>query len=280
MAWMLDAWQQIHCGHLEPRGWGVVTGKPLELHGCPGRETATSRGGQFVLRQAIRDAHKFGLAVNNLNGLRVAIQGFGNVGYHFANLIQEDKVNIIAVSDSLGGIYDPFGLDIAAVKKIKDVTGSVINFPGVQTITNDNLLLLNCDVLVPAAKESVITDKNAGSIRAKIILELANGPVSLQADAILVSKGVFIIPDILANAGGATVSYYEWVQNNGGDKWILGEIDEKLEYTMNTSTYEVLKTAKEYNVDNRTGAYIVAIRRLAEAIRLGGQYKLSHCKTN
>ena len=128
-----------------------------------------SGGNTFVLRQAIRDAHKFGLAVNNLNGLRVAIQGFGNVGYHFAYLIQEDKVNIIAVSDSLGGIYDPFGLDIAAVKKIKDVTGSVINFPGVQTITNDNLLLLNCDVLVPAAKESVITDKNAGSIRAKII---------------------------------------------------------------------------------------------------------------
>lgn len=279
MAWMLDSWQQIHCGHLEPRGWGVVTGKPLELHGCPGRETATARGGQFVLRQAIKDARQFGLAINSLNGLRVAIQGFGNVGYHFANLIQEDSVNIIAISDSQGGIYNLQGLDIAVVKKFKDATGSVINFPEAQNISNEDLLFLDCDVLVPAATESVITSKNAANIRAKIILELANGPVTLQADAILVSRGIFILPDILANAGGVTVSYYEWVQNNAGDIWTPDEIDKKLEYTMNTSTYEVLKTAKKYCVDNRTGAYIVAIRRLAEAIRLRGQYKLSHCYT-
>lgn len=279
MAWMLDSWQQMHCGHLEPRGWGVVTGKPLELHGCPGRETATARGGQFVLRQAIRDAHQFGLAINNLNGLKVAIQGFGNAGYHFADLIKEDRVNIIAVSDSRGGIYNPQGLDIAAVKKFKDSTGSVVNFPGAQNITNNDLLLLDCDILVPAATESVITDVNAANVKAKIILELANGPVSLQADAILANRGVFILPDILANAGGVTVSYYEWVQNNAGDIWTPAEIDQKLEYTMNTSTYEVLKTAKDYKVDNRTGAYIVAIRRLAEAIRLRGQYKLSRCIT-
>lgn len=277
MAWMLDAWQQIHCGHLEPRGWGVVTGKPVELHGCPGRETATARGGQFVLRQAIKDARQFGLTVNRLDNLKVVIQGFGNVGYYFADLIRQDNVNIIAVSDSRGAIHDPFGLDIAAVKKFKDETGSVVNFPGAENISNENLLLLNCDVLVPAAKEGVITEKNAGNIRAKIILELANGPISLQADAILARKGVAVLPDILANAGGVTVSYYEWVQNNGGDKWTPEQIGEKLEYTMNTSTYEVLKTAKDYNVDNRTGAYIVAIRRLAVAIRSRGQYKLSHC---
>lgn len=277
MAWMLDAWEQIHCKHLEPRGWSVVTGKPVELHGCPGRETATARGGQFVLRQAVKDARQFGLAVNRLSDLKVVIQGFGNAGYHFANLIRQDNVNIIAVSDSRGAVYDPLGLDIAALKKFKDETDSVVNFPGAQNITNENLLLLNCDVLAPAAKEGVITEKNAGDVRAKIILELANGPVSLQADAILARRGVFVLPDILTNAGGVTVSYYEWVQNNGGDKWTPGQIDEKLEYTMNTSAYEVLKTAKDYSVDNRTGAYIVAIRRLAETLRLRGQYKLSRC---
>lgn len=277
MAWILDAWQQMHGGHLEPRGWGVVTGKPLELHGCVGRETATARGGQFVLRQAVKDAHQFGLSLSNLSGLKVIIQGFGNAGYHFANLIQEDKVNIIALSDSRGGIYNPQGLNIAAVKKFKDSTGSVINFPGAQNIANNDFLLLDCDILVPAARESVITDANAANIKAKIILELANGPISLPADAILASKGVFVLPDILTNAGGVTVSYYEWVQNNGGGKYTPEEIDEKLQYTMDTSTYEVLKTAKDYNVDNRTGAYIVAIRRLAEVIRLRGQYKLSRC---
>lgn len=276
MAWILDAWQQIHGGHLEPRGWGVVTGKPLELHGCPGRETATARGGQFALRQAIKDARQFGLPVNNLKGLKVAIQGFGNVGYNFAELIQQDNVNIIAVGDSKGGIYDPLGLNIAALKRFKNSTGSVVNFPGAQNITSDDLLLLNCDVLVPAAKESVITDANAADVKAKIILELGNGPVTLQADPILVNKGIFILPDILANAGGVTVSYYEWVQNNGGDKWTPEQIDKKLEYTLNTSTYEVLKTAQDYNIDNRKAAYVLAIGRLAEAIRLRGEYKLSH----
>lgn len=279
MAWMLDAWQQIHCGHLEPRGWGVVTGKPLELHGCPGRETATARGGQFVLRQAIKDARQFGLPFSGLRGLRVAVHGFGNVGWHFAELIQQDSVNVVAVSDSQGGIYDPRGLNIAAVKRHKSSTGSVINFPGAQNITSNDLLLLDCDVLVPAARESVITDANAANVKAKIILELANGPITLQADPILASKGVFILPDILANAGGVTVSYYEWVQNNGGDKWTPEEIDRKLEFTMNTSTYEVLKTAGDYGIDNRKAAYVVAIRRLAKAIRLRGQYKLSRCSS-
>ena len=181
----------------------------------------------------------------------------------------------MAVSDSQGGIYNPQGLNIVDLKKFKDATGSVVSFSGAQNITNADLLLLECDVLVPAAKESVVTEANAGDIKAKVILELANGPITLPADAILAQKGVFVLPDILANAGGVTVSYYEWVQNNGGDKWTKEQIDEKLGYTMNTSTYEVLNTAKDYGVDNRTGAYIVAIRRLAQNIRLRGRYKLS-----
>ena len=275
MAWMLDAWQQIHGGHCEPRGWGVVTGKPLNLHGCPGRETATSRGGQFVLKQTLRDAANYNLTITTVKGLEIIVQGFGNVGYHFADLLQKDGARIIAVSDSRGGIVKPDGLDIAAVKKHKDFTGSVIDFPGSQNIANDQLLLVKCDVLVPAAKENAITEKNAGAVQAKIILELANGPITFQADEILAKKGILVVPDILANAGGVTVSYYEWVQNNGGDKWTPEQIDEKLEYTMNTSTYEVLRTAKEYNISNRLGAYIVAIRRLADAIKLRGQYKLS-----
>lgn len=275
MAWMLDAWQQLHGGHLEPRGWGVVTGKPLDLHGCPGRETATARGGQFALRQAVSDAVHYGLKIKDLKGARIVVQGFGNAGYHFANLIQQDGAVVVAVSDSQGGIHNAKGLDVADVKKFKDMTGSVVGYPGAQNITNDELLLLDCDVLVPAAKESVITDVNAVKVKAKIILELANGPVTLNADAVLRDNGVFVLPDILANAGGVTVSYYEWVQNNGGDKWTPEQIDKKLEYTINTSTYEVLETAKKHNVDNRTGAYIVAIGRLAKAIRLRGRYKFS-----
>lgn len=275
MAWMLEAWQQIHSKPSDLRDWGIVTGKPLELYGCRGREEATARGGQFVLRQAIRDSGLYGLQIGGIPYLSVVIQGFGNAGYHFARLIQQDGAKVIAVSDSRGGICNLRGLDIAEVKKFKDSTGSVVGFPGTQAVSNDELLLLNCGVLVPAAIDSVITQKNAGKIQAKIILELANGPLSLQADEILTRKGVFILPDILANAGGVTVSYYEWVQDNGGDQWTASQVDKKLEEKMDEATSEVLKTAREHGVDNRTGAYILAIKRLAEAIRLRGKYKLS-----
>lgn len=271
MAWILDAYQQLH---QEACSWGVVTGKPLKLHGSEGREIATSRGGQFVLKQAMRDAIKHGLPLSSIKGLKIVIQGFGKVGYHFANLIKEDGAKVIVVSDSRGGIHNPNGLDVAAVKAHKDRTGSVINFEGVQNITNDDLLELGCDVLVLAAKEGVITLDNAARVRAKIILELANSPVVPEADEILIRKGIFILPDILANAGGVTVSYYEWVQNMSHDQWRFPDVDEKLEYTMNTATARILKTAEEYKVSNRMAAYIAAISDLAEVLRLRGQYKL------
>jgi glutamate dehydrogenase (NAD(P)+) len=275
MAWIMDAYQQLHP---DSRYWAVVTGKPVALHGCPGRETATARGGQFVLRQLIRDAEKFNCPFSDINGLRIAVQGFGNAGYHFANLIRQDGALVVAVSDSRGGIFNPAGLNVEAVKLHKNRTGSVIDFSDAQNISNEDLLALDCDVLVPAAKENVITLANAPRVKAKIELELANGPVTPAADEILIRNGVTILSDSLANAGGGTVSYFEWCQNLPGQQWTPEEIDERLAYTMNTYTYNVLKTAKDYKVSNRLGAYIVAIKRLAEAIRLRGQYKLPRCK--
>lgn len=274
MAWIFDAWQQIHSSHCEPRGWGVVTGKPLSLHGCPGRETATARGGQFVLRQLIRDAQKFGCPFSDIKGLRIVIQGFGNAGYYFASLIVKDGAKIIAVSDSKGGIFDAAGLDVEAVKLYKSHTGSVINFPGAKNITNEELLALDCDIMAPSATENVTTTDNAADAKEKIRVELANNPTTPGGSKILEEKGVIILPDILANAGGGTVSYFEWGQNLPGQQWTPEEIDTRLEYTMNKYTYNVLKAANNYGVSNRLGAYIVAIRRLAEAMRLRGQYQL------
>lgn len=271
MAWIFDAYQQLH---RESRSWGVVTGKPLALHGSEGREIATSQGGQFVLRQALRNAKQFGLPFSDLEGRRAVIQGFGKVGYHFANLIQKDGVVVIAVSDSRGGVLNENGLDIAALKQHKKDTGSVINFGGAKNITQEELLTLECDILAPAAKENVITLEIAPRIRAKIILELANGPVAPDADEILGAKSIFILPDILANAGGVTVSYFEWGQNNPGQHWSVNEVEQRLEYIMNTAVYKVLKTAYDRNISNRLGAYTVAIETLAEAMRMRGQYKL------
>ena len=262
MAWMMDEYVRIQ-GKFLP---GVITGKPLNLGGSPGRNDATARGGVFV----VREAAKFkGL---ELSEATVAIQGYGNAGSYAAILMEElMHSKIVAVSDSQGGIFNGDGLDPQAVLKHKQKTGSVIDFPGAENLTNEELLELDVDILIPSGLEDVITEKNAANIKAKIILELANGPTTLEADEILVQKDVLVIPDFLANAGGVTVSYFELVQNLNYDNWTTGQIHRKLDSKMSKAFYDALEVYEEFdNVDMRMAAYIVAIRRIAGTMQLRG----------
>jgi glutamate dehydrogenase (NAD(P)+) len=272
MAWLYDAYEKKHPGK---RCWGVVTGKPLALHGSEGRDKATAQGGVFVLLQAIKESKRYHLDIDAHRHLKIAIQGFGNAGGNFAKLISSlinvALLNIVGISDTSGGLYSEYGLDIPAALKHKTETGSLKGFKDAQSISNEELLALPCDILVPSAMENTITSQNAGQVKAKIILELANGPLTPEADQIVTQNGVFIIPDILANAGGVVVSYYEWIQNNMGHHWFIKDVNEKLEYTMNTSADDVFKTACRFQTNNRIGAYILAIQRLAEVIRLRGR---------
>jgi len=261
MAWMMDEYSQI-VGYTEP---GVVTGKPEHLFGSKGRDSATSLGGKLVLNKLV--AH---LNIKK-TPLTVAIQGAGNVGRWLAQLLDNDsRYKVVAISDSNGSIYNGKGLNVNDVFKHKRETGTVEYFEYAQTLTCREMLELPVDVLVLAAIENQINDKNADSIQAKIILELANHPVTSRADAILEEKHIMVIPDILANAGGVVVSYFEWVQNNSGFYWSEHEVTSKLEQTMNQTVDWVLQSATKYDVNLRVGSYIVALRRLKEAMNLRG----------
>jgi len=236
----------------------VVTGKSLENGGSLGRDTATARGGQFVLKQAIEQTQ----IIPTLENATVAIQGSGNAGGNFAKLISKDNAKIIAISDSKTAIHNQNGIDIEKALEHKKQTGSFENTSDTTQITNEQLLELDCDILVPAALENQITEQNANNIKAKIILELANGPTTPEADKILEAKNKLILPDILANAGGVTVSYYEWYQNQNKEKWTAEEVDERLKEVIEKATRETLETAKEHNQPARIGAYINAIKRI------------------
>ncbi|GAB4400366.1 MAG: Glu/Leu/Phe/Val dehydrogenase [Anaerolineales bacterium] len=261
MAWMMDEYSVI-TGHNVP---GVITGKPLPLGGSAGRGDATARGGVYTIREA---AKVLGL---NLKGAPCAIQGYGNAGYFGHILAQEILgLKVVAVSDSKGGIYKADGLDPKAVSDHKDKTGSVVNFPGAKNITNEELLELDVLVLIPAALENQITEKNAANIKAKIVAEFANGPTTPEADKILFAKGVYVIPDFLCNAGGVTVSYFEQVQNAYDYYWPLEEVHEKLDKKMTAAFHAVHEMAQKHKVNNRVGAYLVAVHRVAEAMRLRG----------
>lgn len=240
----------------------VVTGKSLENGGSLGRDIATARGGQFVLKQAIEQTK----IIPTLENATIAIQGIGNAGGNFAKLISKDSVKIIAISDSKSAIYNPEGLSIDEVLEYKKQTGSLSNIPNTNTITNKQLLELDCDILVPAALAGQITKENAENIKAKIILELANGPTTPEADEILEEKNKLILPDILANAGGVTVSYYEWYQNIHQEKWTAEKVDEKLKEKMQNATKEILDKKTKYRTTTRIAAYINAIERLVEKI--------------
>ena len=262
MAWIMDTYSMNH-GYAIPE---VVTGKPLEVGGSLGRNEATSRGAVFCVREA---AKLIGL---DLNGATVAITGYGNVGYNAAWLVEELGAKVVAASDSRVAIYNPDGLDARKVNEHKQKTSSVKDYPGAKNIKQEEVYELDVDVIIPSALENEITAENADKVKAKIIVEGANGPTTPEADEILFKKGVFLVPDILANAGGVTVSYYEWLQNLTRESWTEEEVNEKLEKRIVSSFNDVYKISQEKKVHMRTAAYVLAVGRIAAAHRLRGLF--------
>jgi glutamate dehydrogenase (NAD(P)+) len=260
MAWMMDEFAKVR-GHNAP---GVITGKPIALGGSQGRGDATARGAVYTIREATK---KLNIP---LKGATVAVQGYGNAGSYAAILLEEMGARVIAVSDSKGGILTEKGLDSHAVFQHKQKTGSVVGFPGTKAITNESLLEEQCDILVPAALENVITSKNASRIRATIVAEAANGPTTPEADEVLFKKKVFDIPDFLCNAGGVTVSYFEWVQNIYGLYWPVEEIYDRLDKIMTKAFNDVYDMHVKNNVTMRMAAYMLSVQRVAEAMKLRG----------
>jgi glutamate dehydrogenase (NAD(P)+) len=262
MAWIMDTYS-MHKRHTVT---AVVTGKPLELGGSHGRHEATGRGCMFVTLQALK---RIRLAPQDT---RVIIQGFGNVGGMAAHLMARKGFKIISIIEYDGAVYNPHGLDIDALMEHRLETGSNNGFPEAEEVDRYEALLMDCDVLIPAARENVITSSNAPRIKAKILCEGANGPTTFVADSILAEKRVFVIPDILANAGGVTVSYFEWVQDRQGYFWTEAQVNEQLEQIMVTSFNDVIGYAAKHSVNNRTAAYMLALDRVANAIKLRGLY--------
>ena len=262
MAWIMDTYS-MQKGYSIP---GVVTGKPIAIGGSLGRDKATARGCLVVANEAMAEIGR------NINGATASIQGFGNAGMHAAELFAEAGYKIVAVSDSRGGVGNPKGLDVGKLIAFKQETGSVSGFSGGDTMSNKDVLECACDVLVPAALEKVITAENAPRIRAKIIAEAANGPTLPEADDILFDRGIMVLPDILANAGGVTVSYFEWVQDLQEDFWDEEKVNERLKRKMTKAFSETLEQSKKLKVHMRRAAYVVAVSRVAEATRLRGVY--------
>ncbi|HEX6670567.1 MAG TPA: Glu/Leu/Phe/Val dehydrogenase [Gemmatimonadales bacterium] len=262
MAWIMDTYS-MHKRHTVT---AVVTGKPVEMGGSLGRREATGRGCMLVTREALKRLRM------PIEGTRVVVQGFGNVGSVAAQLMESLGMKVVAVSDKSGGIYDPDGLKIRDVLQHTRQRRFLSDYKEADHIPNQDLLTLDCDVLVPAALENVITSKNAGSIKARIICEGANGPTTANADKILEQNGVFVIPDILANAGGVTVSYFEWVQDRGGYFWDEDTVNQRLERIMVESFDQVAGMAGRHGINLRIGAYMLAIERVAAVHRLRGMY--------
>jgi glutamate dehydrogenase (NAD(P)+) len=260
MAWIMDTISMVR-GHTE---LGVVTGKPLSLGGSQGRHEATARGALYALREACK------VRGMDLKGSRVAVQGFGNAGSIIARLAAEDGARVVAACDSKSGVYSATGLDIQAALKHKEATGALHGLKNAKEIAPNDVLEVDCDILCPSALENSITMANVGRVKAKIIAELANGPTTPGADRVFEDNDVMLIPDILANAGGVTVSYYEWVQDQYSFFWTESRINQTLEDTMGNAFHKVHQTAQRYGTDMRTGAYILAIDRVAEATRVRG----------
>jgi glutamate dehydrogenase (NAD(P)+) len=263
MAWIMDTISMMR-GYPMP---GLITGKPLAIEGSLGRNEATARGLQYVVREAVK---KTGLS---LNGARVAVQGYGNAGAIAARLLSEDGATVIAISDSKGGIYNSKGIDPMGAFRYKMEHGKLSGFSGSDDMSNQEILEVDCDILVPAALESVITERNADRVKAKMIAEAANGPTTPEADSILFDKGILVLPDILANAGGVTVSYFEWAQNIQGYYWAEDEVNQKLERVMKQAFKDVYEIASNSSINMRTGSYMLAISRVAEVTRLRGIFQ-------
>ena len=262
MAWVMDTYS-MHVGRTEP---AVVTGKPIVLGGSLGRREATGRGVMLTTKEALDH-----LGVP-LKDAKVAVQGYGNVGSVAAQLLQGEGCRVVAIGDRTGALYDAAGIDTKLAAEWVRTHGTLEGYPSGDRITNEELLALEVDVLVPAAMENVITSRNASKIRARIIVEGANGPTTAAADPILADKGIFVVPDILANAGGVTVSYFEWVQNRAAYSWPEDVVNDRLREIMRRSFHEVLALAGRHEVDLRTAAYMLAIGRVATVHRLRGIY--------
>lgn len=254
MGWIVDEYSSL----VGKKSLGVVTGKPLDKGGSLGRDTATAQGGFYVIL-------KFAQKINLQNGFSVAIQGFGNAGSVMAKLLYDYGCKVVAISDSKGGVYNKDGLNINDLLLHKEKTGSVLNFNNSQNITNEELLTMSVDVLVPSALENVITQQNANNIKAKNIIELANGPTTPQADEILEKNGITVLPDVLCNAGGVTVSYFEWVQNMQNEIWTEKQVFEKLKKIMDDAFDDIWENKNKLNVSMRTSAFTIALQRIVDA---------------
>lgn len=259
MAWMMDEYSRMD----EFNNPGFITGKPIVLGGSHGRETATAKGVTICLKEA---AKQRGISIE---GARVVIQGFGNAGSYLAKFMHEAGAKVIGISDAYGALHDPDGLDIDYLLDRRDSFGTVTNLFK-STISNQELLELDCDILVPAAVENQITKENAHNIKAQIVIEAANGPTTFEATKILTERGILLVPDVLASAGGVTVSYFEWVQNNQGFYWTEQEVEDRLEKVMLKGFQNVYQTAHTRRVDMRLAAYMVGVRKMAEASRFRG----------
>jgi len=262
MAWIMDTYAMTtgHAAH------GVVTGKPLSIGGSAGREDATAHGLVYVVEEACK------LKKISLRGATIAIQGFGNVGASAARLFAEKKAKIIALSDTRGGVTNSRGIDPIKAIRYKERSGTVVGMPGASRMSNDELLTMKCDILVPAALENVITLQNAEAVKARIVAEAANCPTTPHADEILARRGITVLPDILANAGGVTVSYFEWVQNLQGLIWDAEEVSARLQKTIVRSFHEMVETMRKHHVPPRAGAMILAVSRVAEATLVRGLF--------
>jgi glutamate dehydrogenase (NAD(P)+) len=262
MAWMMDTYSM----HVRQTVTAVVTGKPVALGGSAGRKEATGRGIMIVCDEALK---KLGM---NRDETRVIVQGFGNVGSNAARLMYEAGYKIIGIAEYDGGLYNKDGMDIDALWDYKERQHTVQGFPGAEPFDSEELLVTECDILIPAAIENVITSKNAGELQTRILCEGANGPTTAGADEVLMDKRIFVIPDILANAGGVTTSYFEWVQDRQGYFWRESVVNEQLEHIMRTSFADVVRYAETHGVNNRIAAYMLAIDRVASALRVRGIY--------
>jgi glutamate dehydrogenase (NAD(P)+) len=260
MAWIMDTISMVR-GHTE---LGVVTGKPISLGGSQGRAEATARGCLYALREACR------IKGLDLKNARVAVHGFGNAGANIARLVAEDGARVVAACDSKAGVYNSAGIDVLAALQHKAKTGSLAGLPNTREISPEDVIGIDCDILLPSALENTITMTNVGQVKAKIIAELANGPTTPSADRVLEKDDVFLVPDILANAGGVTVSYYEWVQDQYSFFWSEKQINDTLEQTIRTAFNSVHEMSRRYETDMRTGAYILAVGRVVEATSVRG----------
>jgi glutamate dehydrogenase (NAD(P)+) len=262
MAWIMDTYSM----HMRQTVNAVVTGKPVNLGGSRGRTAATGRGLSVVCDEALKTLDM------RVEGCRVIVQGFGNVGSNSARLLADKGYTIVGIAEYDGGLYNPDGIDIHALAEHRKRSRSITGFPGARAVDKDELLTYDCEILVPAATENVITSRNAQKLRCKILCEGANGPTTPVADDILAEKKIFVIPDILANAGGVTTSYFEWVQDRMGYFWTESEVNQRLDHIMSESFRDVITYARNHEVNNRIAAYMLAIDRVAYTTRQRGIY--------